>query len=181
MHRVEHIETLIDDDLPRFAALGVAASMQPLHMEGLDETGADAWSTAWRRAAERGFRSRDIARTRRVLALGSDWMVADSTRASAWAGRACGARRGAGRTPYLPEQALSPAGRSPATRPARPRHRRRRPRRPTGPVARDITVLGANPLEVPPDELPDVPVRLTVVDGAIVHRADAEPRMVGRR
>ena len=36
-HRVEHIETLTDEDLPRFAALDVAASMQPLHMEGLDD------------------------------------------------------------------------------------------------------------------------------------------------
>lgn len=30
-HRVEHIEVLHPDDLPRFAALGVIASMQPLH------------------------------------------------------------------------------------------------------------------------------------------------------
>jgi hypothetical protein len=35
----------------------------------------------------------------------------------------------------------------------------------------DITVLGANPLEIAPDELPDVPVALTVVDGTIVHRS----------
>ena len=30
-HRIEHIETLRGDDLPRFAELGVVASMQPLH------------------------------------------------------------------------------------------------------------------------------------------------------
>ena len=30
-HRIEHIETITDADIPRFAALGVVASMQPLH------------------------------------------------------------------------------------------------------------------------------------------------------
>lgn len=30
-HRIEHVESLHPDDLPRFAALGVVASMQPLH------------------------------------------------------------------------------------------------------------------------------------------------------
>ena len=35
----------------------------------------------------------------------------------------------------------------------------------------DLTGLGADPVDCPPDELPDVPVLLTVVDGEIVHRA----------
>ena len=30
-HRIEHIETVTDSDIPRFAQLGVIASMQPLH------------------------------------------------------------------------------------------------------------------------------------------------------
>jgi predicted amidohydrolase YtcJ len=36
----------------------------------------------------------------------------------------------------------------------------------------DITALGADPLAVAPDELPDVPVALTVVDGDVVFRDD---------
>lgn len=32
----------------------------------------------------------------------------------------------------------------------------------------DITALAADPLSTPPDDLPDVPVRLTVVDGEVV-------------
>ena len=35
----------------------------------------------------------------------------------------------------------------------------------------DLTGLGADPVDCPADELPDVPVLLTVVDGEIVHRA----------
>jgi predicted amidohydrolase YtcJ len=38
-HRIEQIETLGDAELPRFAAEGVAASMQPLHAAHLDEPG----------------------------------------------------------------------------------------------------------------------------------------------
>jgi predicted amidohydrolase YtcJ len=34
----------------------------------------------------------------------------------------------------------------------------------------DITALAADPIDVAADELPDVPVRLTVVDGEVVHR-----------
>ncbi|MFN8123983.1 MAG: amidohydrolase family protein [Thermoleophilia bacterium] len=43
-HRVEHVETLDPADLPRFAAHGVAASMQPLHCEGVRPGGDDDWS-----------------------------------------------------------------------------------------------------------------------------------------
>ena len=35
----------------------------------------------------------------------------------------------------------------------------------------DFTGLAADPVECPPDELPGVPVRLTVVDGEVVFRA----------
>jgi hypothetical protein len=35
----------------------------------------------------------------------------------------------------------------------------------------DVTVLGADPLTVAPDALPDVPVAYTVVDGEVVFRA----------
>ena len=41
-HRVEHIETIHPDDLPRFAELDVIASMQPLHSPlSIDEP--DVW------------------------------------------------------------------------------------------------------------------------------------------
>ena len=34
----------------------------------------------------------------------------------------------------------------------------------------DLTALGADPVDCAADELPDVPVLLTVVDGAVVFR-----------
>ena len=35
----------------------------------------------------------------------------------------------------------------------------------------DITAFAADPVDTDPDELPDVPVRLTVVDGRVVFEA----------
>jgi predicted amidohydrolase YtcJ len=72
-HRVEHIEAPNPSDLPRFAALGVVASMQPQHADpNLTEV--------WRRhlgpeRARRGWPWREILRSGGRLAFGTDWPV----------------------------------------------------------------------------------------------------------
>ena len=126
-HRVEHIETLTDADLPRFAALDVAASMQPLHMEGMDDPDTPSpWAEGLSEGRlERGFRTRDLVDAGALLPLGSDWMVADYDPrvGMAWARL----RRAPGRpdhVPFLPEQALvRGARRCAGTRRRRPRWR----------------------------------------------------------
>lgn len=175
MHRVEHIETLLDADLPRFAALGVAAGMQPLHMEGLDEPGVpSSWCDGLSPGRyERGFRAGDLARSGAVVALGSDWMVADFDPrvGMAWARlrRAPGAPE---HVPYLPAQALDAEqalwGYTVAA--AEVTGETAIAGRLAAGLRADLTVLGADPLAVGPDELPDVPVALTVVGGEVVHR-----------
>ncbi len=75
-HRVEHIEVINHDDLPRFKGLGVIASMQTSHApfsvnEGdvwLQRTGSQRWG--------RSFAWRDILNSGAHLILGSDWTVA---------------------------------------------------------------------------------------------------------
>jgi predicted amidohydrolase YtcJ len=74
-HRIEHIEVIDPPDIPRFAQLGVIASMQPLHSPvTIDQgdvwpgrTGATRWpySFAWRTLRDAGAH----------LAFGSDWPV----------------------------------------------------------------------------------------------------------
>lgn len=74
-HRVEHIELLHLEDEPRFAQLGVIASMQPLHAPMLhrehdvwpSRAGEGRWnrSFAWRRLRDAGA----------TIAFGSDWPV----------------------------------------------------------------------------------------------------------
>jgi predicted amidohydrolase YtcJ len=176
MHRVEHIETLVDADLPRFTQLGVAASMQPLHMEGLDDPEApSAWHEGLSEGrAARGFRTADLVRSGATLALGSDWMVADfdPRYGMAWARL----RRTPGdpaRTPYLPGQALSAEQtlHGYTTHAARVNgdeqvYGRLRPG-----LRADITAFAQDPVQTGADELPDVPVRLTVVDGRVVFAA----------
>jgi hypothetical protein len=74
-HRVEHLEVVHPDDLPRFVDLGVIAAMQPEHAPGRPD-GADIWparvgperwdrSFAWRTVRDAGVR----------LVFGSDWPV----------------------------------------------------------------------------------------------------------
>lgn len=75
-HRIEHIELLHPDDLPRLKALGVTASMQPTHPPGLagwplepmiSIIGRERWPCAypWRRIHEAGV----------PLVLSTDWPV----------------------------------------------------------------------------------------------------------
>jgi hypothetical protein len=72
-HRIEHIETPDPADIPRFAQLGVVASMQPQHSD-------PALTEAWRHnlgpeRAARGWPWRDILRSGGRLAFGTDWPV----------------------------------------------------------------------------------------------------------
>jgi predicted amidohydrolase YtcJ len=77
-HRVEHVEVIHPDDIPRFAELGVIASMQPPHPPGcqglplepyLSRIGAARWpyAFAWTALREAGAR----------LVFGTDWPVSD--------------------------------------------------------------------------------------------------------
>lgn len=75
-HRIEHIEVVHPDDIPRFAELGVIASMQPPHPPGagghpleptISRIGRARWpySYAWRTLREAGAR----------LVFATDWPV----------------------------------------------------------------------------------------------------------
>jgi hypothetical protein len=175
MYRVEHIETLQDRDLPRFAAEDVAGSMQPLHMQWRREDMQDSWAARLgpERTA-RAFRSGDLLAGGAIVPLGSDWPVAqyDPRIGIAWARLR--------RTPGEPdapvfesEQRLSGlqalegytlanarvAGEQDRAGRIRVGHRA------------DLTAFAADPIDCPADDLPDLPVRLTVVDGRVTHRA----------
>jgi predicted amidohydrolase YtcJ len=77
-HRIEHIELIDPQDVPRLGQLGIVASMQPPHVPGamdfalqptLDCIGRQRWADAyrWRTLSEAGTR----------IAFSSDWPVAD--------------------------------------------------------------------------------------------------------
>ena len=75
-HGIVHVECLHPDDLPRFAALGVTAAMQPRHASPdlvagtwMDNVGESRWDRAWR------FRS--LMESGAHVALSSDWQVGE--------------------------------------------------------------------------------------------------------
>jgi hypothetical protein len=67
-HRIEHVQLLHPDDLPRLARLGVVASMQPIHATS-DRDIADRY---WGSRARWAYAWRSLAGTGATLAFGSD-------------------------------------------------------------------------------------------------------------
>jgi predicted amidohydrolase YtcJ len=73
--RVEHIETISAQDIPRFGRLGVIASFQPLHAYP-DEDTLDIWArNVGPERAQRAWVWRSIENAGGHLAFGSDWPV----------------------------------------------------------------------------------------------------------
>jgi predicted amidohydrolase YtcJ len=75
--RIEHIETISPDDIPRFAKLGVLPSMQPIHA---DPESSEVWDRAVgpKRLAT-AFAWRDFEKSGATLVFSSDWPAAITT------------------------------------------------------------------------------------------------------
>ncbi len=74
--RIEHIEVCDPKDVPRFAQLGVIASMQPYHFCCPAPDGSDTWDRHLGAARwPEGFVWRDIVDAGAVMVHGSDWPV----------------------------------------------------------------------------------------------------------
>ena len=175
MHRIEHIETLANRDLPRFVAEGVAASMQPLHMQWRQEDMVDVWAERLGpEGCARAFRTADLLASGATMPLGSDWVVAqyDPRIGMAWARLR--------RTPgdphapvFEPQQRLSAlqALEGYTLAPARVAGEQEVAGRVEVGNRADLSGFAADPADCPADELTELPVRLTVVDGRVVYRA----------
>ena len=77
-HRIEHIEMIDREDVPRLGALGIVASLQPSHppgamdfplMPAMTKVGRSRWSDS--------FRARTLAEAGAPVAFASDWPVTD--------------------------------------------------------------------------------------------------------
>ncbi|MDQ4504566.1 amidohydrolase [Sinomonas sp. ASV322] len=169
-HRIEHIETLPDDLVPRFARLGVAASMQPVHATHhtrADQT--DNWSVrVGLERTQRGWRCRDLREAGAVLALGTDWPITPYDARALMADARL--RRPAGRpevTPVQPDQALTAlmALEGYTTHAALSIGGSQGPGRITPGAPAHLTVFGGDILELDPDDAARVDVVATYVDG----------------
>ncbi|TQN33564.1 hypothetical protein FHX37_3590 [Haloactinospora alba] len=180
-HRVEHLETLPSELVPRFRALDVTASMQPAHCAHYTRADhTDNWShRLGPRRAGRAFRCRDLRDTGARLALGSDWPIASfdprATMADAQLRRPALDPES---SPVRPEQALSArmalegytihaataAGTGDTSGTIAPGKRA------------DLTAFTVDPLRASPDELAQAPIALTVVAGRVAHRGGGSGR-----
>lgn len=165
--RVEHAQLVADDDVPRFAALGTVASVQPAHL--LDDR--DVAEVHWPGRTRRAFPLRALLDAGARLAMGSDapvaaldpWLAVAAAVARTDERAAAGSRDGRPRPPWHPEQAISPAEALLASA-------RGRSVVAAGDVA-DVVAVDHDPLEVAVAAASAARVALTVVDGRVVHHA----------
>ena len=174
-HRIEHIETIDPSDIERFGALGVIASMQPLH--GLPSpTPGDVWSTAIGAArSSRGWVWNSIAAEGGRLAFGSDWPVVTIDPLQ-------GLHVAVNRTTLdgLPEGGWMPAERMPLrqaidayTRDAAwASYDEGRKGTLERDMLADLVILSEDIFELPPARITDAHVTVTIVDGKVVYRRD---------
>jgi len=176
VHRIEHLETVPDALIGRFARSGLAASMQPTHCthySRADQT--DNWSTRLGpERANNAWRCADLRAAGITLGLGSDWPIAPfeplPILADAQLRRRAGHREEA---PIIPGQALTAlqALEGYTSHAARAAGEWAVAGSVTPGKRADFTVFDADPLLAAPDELAAAQVLATFVEGRVQHLA----------
>ena len=173
-NRIEHIEVLHWDDLPRFALSGITASMQPLHCAPTIDPDATPYASlvgperlpnsfAWRSLLESGAR----------LSFGSDWpIVTPDVMQGLHVALTRTSTGGLPRGGYQPQQRLTLAQALDAyTHGAAYAEFQEAEKGQLQPgMQADVTVLSRDLFSAGTDAILGTEVWLTVVDGRIVHR-----------
>jgi hypothetical protein len=164
-HRIEHAQFLTHEDVPRFARLGIAASVQFSHAP----SDRDLAERVWAGETHRSYAYRSLWDTGALLANGSDAPIEEL---DPWAGIVAGVLRTLDdRAAWHPEQAVTIEEALIATCVTPPwlsRDEYRRGRLLPGYLA-DLVVLDGDPFELRADELPEVRIVATMVAGRWVH------------
>jgi len=163
--RIEHAQLLAPDDIPRFAQIGVAASVQFSHAP----SDRDLAERFWAGMLEGAYAYRSLQEAGALVVNGSDAPIEEL---DPLLGIRAGVTRTLdGRPPWHPEQALSveEALRATTLSPAwLSRDEHRRGRLVPGQLA-DLVVLDRDPLTCPHEELAHVQVVATMLGGRWVH------------
>ncbi|MFJ4688757.1 amidohydrolase [Streptomyces sp. NPDC088789] len=153
--RIEHAQLLTAADVPRFAALGVTAGVQPAHATD-DRDMADRH---WAGRTGRAFAYGDLLAAGARLEFGSDAPVSPL---DPWLGVAAAVHRTAdGRPAWHPEQRIP-------VRDALAASARGRAALAVGDVA-DLVVVDVDPLEADAATLRAMPVHATLLGGRFTH------------
>ena len=168
-HRIEHIELVHPADVPRFKELGVIASMQPLHAPGKVDD-ADVWPTrvgkqrwgqsfAWNHMRDAGAR----------LVFGSDWPVVNHNPIQ-------GTSHAVNRNAWLPglpdhRQGLVETLHSYTSDAAFAEFQENEKGQVKEGFLADLVLLSKNIFDIPVEELAEVKVDLTMMNGNLVYEA----------
>ncbi len=168
--RIEHAQTLHPDEVPRFAALGVIASMQGVHA-----TSDGPWvpqRLGEARAQRRAYVWRALLDADATICNGTDVPVESISPIASYTSSVT--RRMANGEPFFPEQSM---GRMEALYSytlgcAEAVFDEDELGSLTPGKRADIAVLNANPLTVSEDELAELQVEMTLVEGEVRYRAN---------
>jgi predicted amidohydrolase YtcJ len=176
--RIEHIETISAQDIPRFGKLGVIASFQPLHAYPDDDT-LKIWArNAGPERVQRAWAWHSIENDGGHLTFGSDWPVVTL---NPWYGLQTAltrqTREGDPPGGFVPRERLSLAdaikGYTIGAAYAGHREKTEGSLEP-GKLA-DLIVLSKDLFKIEPDEISSTEVLLTMVGGEIVYQASSFP------
>jgi predicted amidohydrolase YtcJ len=172
--RIEHIETISAQDIPRFGKLGVVASFQPLHAYPDDDT-LNIWArNVGPERAQRAWVWRSIESTGGLLAFGSDWPVVTL---NPWPGvqNALTRQTTEGEPPngFVPNERISLEDTIKAyTLGAALAGRREKTEGSIEPgKLADLIVLSQDLFKIPPTEIVKTEVLLTLVGGKVVYQS----------
>lgn len=170
-HHIEHVQHSHPADLRRLAPLGLVASVQPIHA-------ADDMAMMDQACGERArwaYAFRDLLNAGTVLALGSDCPVASPN--PFWGIHAAVTRQRRDGTPpggWYPAQRLTVAEAvwGYTMGPAHASGQAARQGGLTPGKLADLIVLDRDIFAIPPEEIPDTQVELTVFDSRVVYRSE---------
>lgn len=170
-HRIEHIELIHPDDIDRFAALGVIASMQPPHAPGmaglpLEPTVSRIGEVRWRHA----YAWQTLRQTGARMVFGTDWPVSPIDPLLAIE---CAVTRPVWRDGLPPQaQSLGDTLRSYTHDSAFAERMEYRKGMLRAGMLADLVVLDGDIETRPPATIHEMAVRTTICDGRVVHSAD---------
>ena len=168
-HRIEHAQHLLCADIPRFAALGVVASMQPYHKADDGRYAEKALGVERLRCS---YAYRKLVDSGALVVFGSDWPIV-TLDPFLGMDAAVNARTLAGDV-WLPDHSLTveEALRAYTVLPHRAVHAEREIGTLSAGKLADFVILSEDPLTAGPERLGAVKAETVVVNGSVVYQAN---------
>jgi len=169
-HRIEHVQVIHPDDLPRLSQAGIVASVQPVHL-------LTDWSVAnknWGRRARYTYAFRSLLNHGTRLAMGSDAPVAPlNPMLGIYAAVTRQDERGEPTGGWYPEERLTVAEaiEGYTMGPAHLSGKQAVQGSITPGKWADLVMLSQDLFEVSPGEIPETKVEMTVFEGQVVYQA----------